>query len=115
MMQTALVLQGGGALGAYELGVLQRLHKEPDFRPRYVSGVSIGAITAAVLVGARNGDPLATLATMWEAFVVKGSPLAPQILRAGPGRARQSGVLPDAARLYDDAVLDELLRTRSDP
>jgi NTE family protein len=77
--KSALVLQGGGALGAYELGVLQRLHKEPGFRPAYVSGVSIGAITAAVLVGARNGDPLGTLATMWKEFVVPASPLMPPL------------------------------------
>jgi len=74
-VRSALVLQGGGALGAYEFGVLRRLHKEPDFALRYVSGVSIGAITAAVLVGARNGDPLGTLETMWKEFVVPASPM----------------------------------------
>ncbi|MCB1488499.1 MAG: patatin-like phospholipase family protein [Bauldia sp.] len=79
----ALVLQGGGALGAYELGVLQRLFKEPGFQPHYVSGVSIGAITAAILVGARNGDPLACLASLWEDFVVKGSPVVPAFFEPG--------------------------------
>ena len=75
----ALVLQGGGALGAYELGVLQRLYKEQGFDLRYVSGVSIGAITAAILVGARNGDPLATLEAMWEEFAVPAPPMMPQL------------------------------------
>ena len=74
----ALVLQGGGALGAYELGVLERLYGEPAFVPAYISGVSIGAITAAVLVGARNGDPIGTLKTLWESLVVRSSHLVPQ-------------------------------------
>jgi Patatin-like phospholipase len=39
----ALVLQGGGALGAYQAGVYQALH-EADIEPDWVSGVSIGAI-----------------------------------------------------------------------
>ncbi len=80
-----LVLQGGGALGAYELGVLQRLYKEPGFQLHYVSGVSIGAITAAVLVGARNGDPVGTLEAMWDAFVIPDSPVVPQVFE--PGRS----------------------------
>ena len=47
---TAIVLQGGGALGAYELGVLKALYEErPGFKPAVITGVSIGAITAAVL------------------------------------------------------------------
>lgn len=53
-MERALVLQGGGALGAYELGALRRLAKEPWFPPDVVTGVSIGAINAALLVGGRG-------------------------------------------------------------
>jgi len=74
--QTAVVLQGGGALGAYELGALKRLYEEPDFQPDIVSGVSIGAVNAAVLVGAR-GDPIETLGELWERFAVRSSPLMP--------------------------------------
>ena len=64
--QVVVVLQGGGALGAYEHGVVRRLFEEPQLDIRYVSGVSIGAISAAILVGARNGDPVATLEVLWE-------------------------------------------------
>jgi NTE family protein len=46
----ALVLQGGGALGAYQAGVYQALH-EADIRPDWVSGVSIGAINSALIAG----------------------------------------------------------------
>ena len=42
-VQTAIVLQGGGALGAYEFGVLRALYeRRPGFRPVAVAGVSIG-------------------------------------------------------------------------
>lgn len=75
--QVAIVLQGGGALGAYELGVLKRLYEQDGFRPSVVSGVSIGAVTAAALVGAKTGDPVKALTAMWDEFEVYSSPLVP--------------------------------------
>jgi NTE family protein len=63
--RTAIVLQGGGALGAYELGVLKALYEErPGFKPSVITGVSIGAITTAVLAGAK-GDPIQALDRLW--------------------------------------------------
>ena len=42
---TAIVLQGGGALGAYEHGVLKALYeRRPEFTPVAVTGISIGAV-----------------------------------------------------------------------
>lgn len=79
--QTALVLQGGGALGAYEAGVIKRLYEIPGFSLDVVSGVSIGAINAAVLVGAR-GDPVTTLEAMWEDFTVVSPSLMPDVAEA---------------------------------
>ena len=46
----ALVLQGGGALGAYQAGVYQCLH-EAGLWPDTVAGVSIGGINAAIIAG----------------------------------------------------------------
>ena len=69
-------------MGAYELGVIERLFEEPDLDLRYVSGVSIGAITAAVLVGAKSGDPVATLRELWDEFAVISSPLIPDSVEA---------------------------------
>jgi NTE family protein len=64
-VRTAIVLQGGGGLGAYELGVLKALYAErPGFTPAVVSGTSIGAVTTAVLAGAK-GDPIAALDYLW--------------------------------------------------
>jgi NTE family protein len=62
---TAIILQGGGALGAYEFGVLKALYEtRPGFKPSIVTGISIGAITAAVLAGAK-GDPIRALDRLW--------------------------------------------------
>src|SRR4029453_5494876 len=47
---TLLVLQGGGALGAYQAGVYEAL-SEAGFAPDWVTGVSIGAINAALIAG----------------------------------------------------------------
>ncbi len=48
--RVALVLQGGGALGAYQAGVYQAMH-QAGLEPDWVSGVSIGAINAAIIAG----------------------------------------------------------------
>jgi NTE family protein len=72
---TALVLQGGGALGAYEHGVAEAFYARRG-PPSVITGVSIGAVNAAVLAGQRRGeDPIAALAAVWKAFSVE-PPLA---------------------------------------
>ena len=43
-----LVLQGGGALGAYQAGAYEALH-EAGIRPEWIAGISIGAINAAII------------------------------------------------------------------
>ncbi|WP_394791086.1 patatin-like phospholipase family protein [Rhodoferax sp.] len=48
--QCTLVLQGGGALGAYQAGVYEAL-EENGICPEWVAGVSIGAINAAIIAG----------------------------------------------------------------
>ncbi|MCO6491696.1 MAG: patatin-like phospholipase family protein [Phaeodactylibacter sp.] len=76
--QDALILQGGGALGAYEVGVIERLMEQDDFRPSVVTGVSIGAINAAVLAGARE-DPMSSLKALWEEFTVAAPIPLPEV------------------------------------
>jgi NTE family protein len=46
----ALVLQGGGALGAYQAGVYEAVSGTP-YQPHWIAGVSIGAINAALIAG----------------------------------------------------------------
>ncbi len=60
-----LVLQGGGALGAYHLGVCEEL-ATMGVMPDWVCGISIGAVNAALLAGNPEGKRLAALRTFWE-------------------------------------------------
>ena len=62
--QVVLVLQGGGALGAYQVGVFEALH-EAGIEPDWVIGTSIGAINAAVIAGSRQADRLERLDAFW--------------------------------------------------
>jgi NTE family protein len=78
---TGICLQGGGALGAYELGSMKALYevRGKGFSPSVVTGISIGAVTAAIIVGAKNDDPIGTLDTVWrERFTVR-EPVAPSM------------------------------------
>ena len=61
----ALVLQGRGALGAYQAGVFQAL-SEADIEPDWVTGVSIGAINSAIIAGNSKQWRLKRLRTFWE-------------------------------------------------
>lgn len=61
----ALVLQGGGALGAYQAGVYQAL-AEADLRPRWIAGISIGALNAAIIAGNPIGQRVEKLREFWE-------------------------------------------------
>jgi NTE family protein len=61
----ALVLQGGGALGAYQAGVYQALH-EAGIWPDSVAGVSIGGINGAIIAGNRPERRLERLREFWE-------------------------------------------------
>src|SRR5690606_36894441 len=61
----ALVLQGGGALGAYQAGVFQGL-QAAGIEPSHLSGISIGALTTAVIAGNPPETRLALLAEFWE-------------------------------------------------
>lgn len=63
--QTVLVFQGGGALGAYQVGVYQALH-EAGIEPDWVVGTSIGAINGALIAGNRPEQRLARLDAFWE-------------------------------------------------
>lgn len=61
----ALILQGGGALGAYHIGAYQALH-EAGFEPDWVAGISIGAINSCILAGNDPAHRLERLETLWD-------------------------------------------------
>jgi NTE family protein len=62
---TALVLQGGGALGSYQAGVYQAL-AEADVHLDWVAGISIGAINSAIIAGNPPQDRVEKLRGFWE-------------------------------------------------
>ena len=62
--QLVLVLQGGGALGAYQVGVYEALH-EAGMEPDWVIGTSIGAINGAIIAGNSPGQRLEKLDRFW--------------------------------------------------
>ena len=62
--QVVLVLQGGGALGAYQVGVYQAL-REAGIEPDWVIGTSIGAINGALIAGNAPADRMARLDAFW--------------------------------------------------
>jgi NTE family protein len=76
-----LVLQGGGALGAFQVGAyealcLQKLH------PKWVAGTSIGAINGAIIAGNPPGRALEQLDAFWR-LVSTPDPIAPPDSLAG--------------------------------
>ena len=89
-VEIGVVLQGGGALGAYECGALDALLELMDEFERQgcpivlktVSGVSIGAINGACLVGAADcADARRRLNAMWDDLVLQSPPFWPWQVR----------------------------------
>src|SRR5690606_37277336 len=80
----ALVLQGGGALGAYQAGVFQGL-QEAGIEINRLAGISIGALNTAVIAGNAPENRLARLREFWETICQPNTPLA-----ALPAFAEQS-------------------------
>ena len=69
-----LVLQGGGALGAYQAGVFEALYKHQR-EPSWVAGISIGAINAALIAGNLPQHRVTRMREFWE--LVSSSVAAP--------------------------------------
>jgi NTE family protein len=78
-----LVLQGGGALGAYHIGAYQAL-REAGFEPDWVCGISMGAINGALIAGNPPETRLARLETFWQTISRPGPSFAaiPEPLRS---------------------------------
>ena len=114
----ALILQGGAALGAYEAGVLQAL-LESGRRLEIVTGCSIGALMAAIVVGSR-GDPVETLRDMWRRFSMPVNPFLPNVLaRSVPLPGARNFYRPNplwfalpalATHMYEGAPLEAALK-----
>jgi NTE family protein len=73
--QVVLVLQGGGAMGAYQAGVYHALH-DSQVAPNWVIGTSIGAINGAIIAGNPYEDRLNRLTQFWDKVAQRGLPTA---------------------------------------
>jgi len=71
-----LVLQGGGALGAYQAGVYEAL-AAMNHAPDWVAGISIGAVNAALIAGNPANRRVERLREFWEG--VSSFPFAPSL------------------------------------
>jgi len=94
---TALVLQGGGALGSYQAGVYEGL-VEGGLRPNWVAGISIGALNAAVIAGNPPERRVQQLRAFWESICRQ--PWLPPTLPVAP----DSSQIPDSMRLLVDSI-----------
>ncbi|TAK84179.1 MAG: patatin-like phospholipase family protein [Betaproteobacteria bacterium] len=116
--QIVLVLQGGGALGAYHGGVYQAMH-EAGLEPQWVIGTSIGAINGAIIAANAPQERLPRLREFWKRFeqgnafanfstLLYGIPgfFAPRLPNPG-GLAAPVGV--DYASYYSTAPLRDTL------
>jgi len=87
----ALLLQGGGALGAYQGGCYEAL-AEAGIHPDWVAGISIGAINSALIAGNPPDARVEKLRQFWEqvttdAFEGWRQDLLPPALRGDRGRS----------------------------
>ena len=87
--QTVLVLQGGGALGAYQVGVYEAL-AEAGVEPDWVVGTSIGAINAGLIAGSPRGERVDRLCEFWKR--VQHGPAFSQFLPAWMAAAARNAV-----------------------
>ncbi|MHB0952162.1 MAG: patatin-like phospholipase family protein [Allorhizobium sp.] len=64
-LKNVLVLQGGGALGAYQAGAFEALHGH-GIEPEWFAGISIGAINSAIIAGSPTDRKVENLRRFWD-------------------------------------------------
>jgi len=120
-MEIGLVLQGGGALGAYEYGGITALLKlmetakanGRDIVLKVVTGVSIGAVNAACLVGAKDWkDARGRLDALWSDFMIPAPPILVTSTIALSGVPNFYAYLPGLTYVYDTHPLLMTLQQR---
>lgn len=119
-----LVMSGGGARAAYQVGVLRAVGRRcPDFRPRIITGVSAGAINAASIASFDGGflHALDDLSELWEGLQTEDvlRTDSPSLARIGARWARRLFTSGRAGReahgLVDTTPLRLLLLHHLDP
>jgi NTE family protein len=136
--QVALVLQGGGALGSYQAGVIDGL-SDSGIEIDWVAGISIGAANAAIVAGNPPERRVERLRAFWDTMTsaLPSFPILPNdqlrewlhewsagfVLATGvPGFFRPRAIspvfarpgTPEALSFYDSTPLVETLNTLVD-
>lgn len=96
MTDTALILAGGGSLGAVQVGMLRAL-VESGFRPSFVIGSSVGAVNAAYFAGSPNIAGVEQLSEIW--CNLRRSDIFPFSVAALTGILRRTNAIVDPSRL----------------
>jgi NTE family protein len=65
--RVAFLFQGGGSMGAFQVGVYKALH-EQDYEPDWVGGISIGAINASIIAGNKPIERYEKLMGFWQSI-----------------------------------------------
>ena len=84
--RVVLVLQGGGALGAYQGGVYQALH-EAKIEVSWICGTSIGGINGALIAGNQPERRVERLREFWDAIGRRSAFPIPRCLQHCHGKA----------------------------
>jgi NTE family protein len=92
-----LVLQGGGALGAYQAGVFEAMASE-GIEPNWVTGISIGAVNCALIAGNARDRRVERLREFWQ-LLSSGMP-EPYFKTDGDYRALVNGTSALQALLF---------------
>ncbi len=98
--RVALILQGGGALGAYQAGVYQAL-AEANLHPDWVAGISIGAVNSALIAGNPPEKRVEQLRAFWETVsqppfgvpTLPGVDIHGEYMHAAVNQVRSLGIL----------------------
>jgi NTE family protein len=113
-----LVLTGGGARGAYQVGVLRWIARRyPELRIPILTGVSAGAVNVASIAShaGRFRDAVTNLASLWESlspdrvFKVGAAPIAWTVIRWGTRLVSGGAKLSDVRGFLDTSPLRQLL------
>lgn len=78
---TVLILQGGGALGAFECGVIRAMEEEGIY-PSVIGGISVGALNG-VIAAANPRHAFQALDAFWNDLSLDNAPIAPPYLDTG--------------------------------
>lgn len=104
-----LVLQGGGALGAYQAGAYAALH-EAGYQPNWLAGISIGAINSAIIAGNPPDQRVRRLREFWH-IVSSGLTARPPL----PNRVARSAFNHASAALAACLGIPGFFRPRFPP